>query len=182
MAETFHQLGTHATAANNFTLRSNGDGSLSLGKGTAASFTELMKINADGTISVASLASALAAVTQSIYDNTTKIATTAYVDRMPPIRAVAVFDNAGTKLSGSFNVGTVSDNGPGDFTVNFTTALPSGNYAIFGTSGLNTTSLRTMVQPYNLSAPAPGSCRVQFVSADGVLADGVFHHVLFIGG
>ena len=36
-------------------------------------------------------------------------------------------------LTNSFNVSSITDNGIGDFTVNFSTALPSANYAVAGT-------------------------------------------------
>jgi hypothetical protein len=37
-------------------------------------------------------------------------------------------------IRGSFNVTTVADNGTGDYTVNFTTAMSDANYAVVGTS------------------------------------------------
>jgi len=40
-------------------------------------------------------------------------------------------------IRGSFNVTTVADNGTGDYTINFTTAMPDANYSV------NTTSRRS---------------------------------------
>ena len=37
----------------------------------------------------------------------------------------------GTGLD-SFNVGSVTDNGPGDFTITFANAMPNANYAVIG--------------------------------------------------
>lgn len=44
-------------------------------------------------------------------------------------RAWVRFNGTNGAISGSQNVSSVSDNGVGDFTVNFTTAMPSANYA-----------------------------------------------------
>lgn len=52
MAVTYQQLGNDATTNNNFTLRANGDGTLSLCKGTSASPTELVKIDSSGNLIV----------------------------------------------------------------------------------------------------------------------------------
>jgi len=41
------------------------------------------------------------------------------------------FDGTGTpSIRGSFNVSSITDNGTGDYTVNFTTAMPNANYSI----------------------------------------------------
>lgn len=46
------------------------------------------------------------------------------------------FNGTGTvAIRGSFNVSSVTDNGTGTYTVNFTTSMPNANYAISGTRG-----------------------------------------------
>ena len=53
------------------------------------------------------------------------------------IRAWVFFDGTGTvAINNSGNVSSITDNGTGDYTVNFTTALPS-NYGVAGFSGRN---------------------------------------------
>jgi hypothetical protein len=48
------------------------------------------------------------------------------------------FDGTGTpSIRGSFNVSSITDNGTGDYTVNFTTAMPNAN------SSVNVTCQRT---------------------------------------
>jgi hypothetical protein len=43
------------------------------------------------------------------------------------------FDGTGTPaIRASFNVSSITDNGTGDYTVNFTTAMPNANYAVAG--------------------------------------------------
>ena len=49
-------------------------------------------------------------------------------------RAWVNFNGTGTvAIRASFNVSSITDNGTGDYTVNFTTAMPDANYSI-GTS------------------------------------------------
>jgi hypothetical protein len=43
------------------------------------------------------------------------------------------FNGTGTvAIRGSFNVSSITDNGTGDYTVNFTTAMPNTNYVAVG--------------------------------------------------
>ena len=43
------------------------------------------------------------------------------------------FNGVGTvAIRGSYNVSSITDNGTGDYTVNFTTAMPNANYCISG--------------------------------------------------
>jgi hypothetical protein len=45
------------------------------------------------------------------------------------------FDGTGTvAIRGSFNVSSITDNGTGDYTVNFTTAMPDANYSVNATA------------------------------------------------
>jgi hypothetical protein len=55
-------------------------------------------------------------------------------------RAWVNFNGTGTvAIRDSFNVSSITDNGTGDYTVNFTTAMPDVNYAPIGMSGNSTT-------------------------------------------
>ena len=48
-------------------------------------------------------------------------------------RAWVNFNGTGTvAIRASFNVSSITDNGTGDYTVNFTTAMPDANYAMTG--------------------------------------------------
>ncbi len=51
------------------------------------------------------------------------------------------FNGTGTvAIRDSFNVSSITDNGTGDYTVNFTTAFPNANYSFSGNIGyVNTT-------------------------------------------
>jgi len=53
-------------------------------------------------------------------------------------RAWVNFDGTGTvAIRASGNVSSVTDNGTGDYTVNFTTAMPDANYSVVGVSSGN---------------------------------------------
>ena len=54
-------------------------------------------------------------------------------------RAWVNFNGTGTPaIRGSGNVASITDNGTGDYTINFTTALVDVNYSVVGTSAMRT--------------------------------------------
>jgi hypothetical protein len=83
-------------------------------------------------------------------------------------RAWVTFNGTGTvSINASGNVSSITDNGDGDYTVNFTTAMPDANYAIVGTSGYTTNgsaagwlATNRIGSSGNESAPTTTSCRV----------------------
>lgn len=49
------------------------------------------------------------------------------------------FNGAGTvAIRANFNVSSITDNGTGNYTVNFTTAMPDANYSVTGTCNTRT--------------------------------------------
>jgi len=79
-----------------------------------------------------------------------------------PIKAWVSFDGTGTvSIRESFNVSSITDNGTGLYTINFSTALTDTNYALVatceatpGSSGAHSVVLE------DASKPATGSCRI----------------------
>ena len=71
------------------------------------------------------------------------------------------FNGTGTvAIRDSFNVSSITDNGTGDYTINFTTALPNTNYSVSGCAAYDTTYQgRYMFAPY-VSAPTTTALRV----------------------
>ena len=66
-------------------------------------------------------------------------------------RAWVNFNGTGAvAIRASGNVTSITDNGTGDYTINFTTAMPDANYSIAGVSGSNTTA----INGFGLIAPA----------------------------
>jgi hypothetical protein len=66
------------------------------------------------------------------YDNTKALSPGSVGGQL--CRAWVNFDGTGTvAIRASYNVSSITDNGVGDYTVNFTTAMPDANYAVVGT-------------------------------------------------
>jgi len=61
-------------------------------------------------------------------------------------RAWVNFNGTGTvAINASFNVSSITDNGTGNYTINFTTALPDANYSFSGSTQPTSGSDRLMV-------------------------------------
>ena len=79
-------------------------------------------------------------------------------------RAWVNFNGTGTvAIRASGNVSSITDNGTGDYTVNFTTAMPDANYAVMGTAQISSFA-GTGWQGYSVSissaAPTTSAVRV----------------------
>jgi hypothetical protein len=112
------QVGQSVTATNNFTIYqpSSPDGTVRIGVGNSGATTaDVASISSSGNFSFNSGYGSVA---------------TAY-----GCRAWVNFNGTGTvAIRASANVSSITDNGTGDYTVNFTNALPDANYAVLGTS------------------------------------------------
>lgn len=89
-------------------------------------------INGTGTITGAStLATTVASPTLTTPNiNSAQFATVSGTAPIYPCRAWVNFNGTGTvAIRASGNVSSITDNGTGDYTVNFTTAMPDANYA-----------------------------------------------------
>jgi hypothetical protein len=73
-------------------------------------------------------------------------------------------------IRASFNVTSVADNGTGDYTVNFTTAMPDANYMINGTSSLPSGGSDRRVVATNLNT-TPTTSAVRISVGYGSTAD-----------
>ena len=70
---------------------------------------------------------------------------------------------AASMIRASGNVSSITDHGVGDYTVNFTTAMPDGNYAVqLARGGLPATGF--IIQKNDISQPAAGSVRISCVN------------------
>jgi hypothetical protein len=87
-------------------------------------------------------------------------------------RAWVNFNGTGTPaIRASGNVSSITDNGTGDYTVNFTTAMPDANYSFtLGATLVTNGSNGTFIYNPTTSAPAAGSIRIMVISA-GALYD-----------
>lgn len=88
-------------------------------------------------------------------------------------RAWVNFNGTGTvAIRASYNVSSITDNGVGDYTVNFTTALPDANYSIGGSSGGSPgTSNGAVYQADNVTAKTTTAFRIYLITVSGALID-----------
>ncbi len=139
-----YQVGTDGTSTNNFTIYQPDppDGTMRIGVGNADSPTEIAQFTSSG-LNASALTGALPAI-----DGSALTGISSYSDSdalslfnasgSAPVyacRAWVSWDGGATAVStifGSGNVSSVTDNGTGQSTINFTTALPNANYAVVG--------------------------------------------------
>jgi len=77
-------------------------------------------------------------------------------------RAWVNFNGTGTvAIRDSGNVSSITDNGVGDYTVNFTTAMPDGNYSVAGSASSVISQL--IMSPYSAATVIAASARI-FIS------------------
>jgi hypothetical protein len=80
------------------------------------------------------------------------------------------YDGSAQTITGSFNVSSVTYNGTGDYSINFTTAMPNANYAAVGGSQRSATSgdgNLTMQIPTQGTTPSTTVLRVATRTASG---------------
>lgn len=88
-------------------------------------------------------------------------------------RAWVNFNGTGTvAIRASGNVSSITDNGVGDYTVNYTTALPDANGAVLVT-GTNASA-----NNFNTAAPTTTSARIQTFSSAGAAQDQAYISVV----
>jgi hypothetical protein len=84
-------------------------------------------------------------------------------------RAWVNFDGTGTPaIREDGNVSSITDNGTGDYTVNFTTAMPDANYVMVATGTDESSGPLMQVQQ---GTRATGSCAVGAINRNGTRAD-----------
>jgi hypothetical protein len=74
------------------------------------------------------------------------------------------FNGTGTvAIVGSFNVSSITDNGTGDYTINFTTAFANTNYARTGWGNWPNSSAAGLVSGSESDSKTTTSCRIRTV-------------------
>ena len=134
------QVGTDATASNNFTIYqpASPDGTLRIGVGNADSPTEVARFTSSGIVSGVS-----------------KLDTASGSAPSYSARAWVNFDGtvaAASMIRASGNVSSITDNGTGDYTVNFATAMPDADYAAAGVAGNLTTGGNSTVVTHTVNS------------------------------
>jgi hypothetical protein len=86
-------------------------------------------------------------------------------------RAWVNFNGTGTvAIRASGNVSSITDNGTGDYTVNFTTAMPDANYVSFFSGGGSSNSFIISAFDFN-AARTTAACRFVVVDVNGSVGD-----------
>jgi hypothetical protein len=89
-------------------------------------------------------------------------------------RAWVNFNGTGTvAIRNSGNVSSITDNGTGDYTVNFTTAMPDANYSITTGARNEGTNVNTATNINQGATPTTTACRIQHIE-NNVVADLAF--------
>ena len=90
-------------------------------------------------------------------------------------RAWVNFNGTGTvAIRASGNISSITDNGVGNYTVNFTTAMPDANYSSVGMAGAATIALINISQNFNTYAPSTTACRYTATYADNTVFDAAY--------
>lgn len=151
------------------------------GVGTAG---QVLTSNGAGALPTFQAASAGTAATQS--DQETATSTTTYVSpgrqQYHPSAAkawVRYTTITTTSIAASYNVTSLTDNGTGDTTVNFTTAFSSANYGIAGIVGGSSGSYTTRIS--SAAAPTSSTCRIDGLDGGGLGKDMAINCYSFFG-
>ena len=121
-------------------LQSSGGGQITIQEpATASNFTQTLPA-ATGTVAVADGSGNLSVSGNLSFNSGYGSAAIAY-----GCRAWVNFNGTGTvAIRASGNVSSITDNGTGDYTVNFTTAMPDANYSAVGSTGVSSGSVGLM--------------------------------------
>ena len=80
------------------------------------------------------------------------------------------FNGTGTvAIRAQFNVSSITDNGAGDYTVNFTTALADANYTVAGVGNRGSAYIVALNDP--VAVPTSSSLRIQTTSGNFTSTD-----------
>ena len=95
-------------------------------------------------------------------------------------RAWVNFNGTGTvAIRASGNVSSITDNGTGDYTVNFTTAMPDENYAMSGSGEDNDNRGDVTVGRPNGGTKTSTACRIKTLNTDNFAKDYPSVEVMF---
>jgi hypothetical protein len=78
------------------------------------------------------------------------------------------FNGTGTvAIRASYNVSSITDNGTGDYTVNFTNAMPDVNYSAVSGAGNGTGGAIQAGGVYSIAVPTASAIRMQVINGTG---------------
>jgi hypothetical protein len=87
-------------------------------------------------------------------------------------RAWVLFNGTGTvAIRASFNVSSITDNGTGDYTVNFTTSMSDANYSVAATAGKGSGGTDPRIIANGSSNPTTSAVRMIVQATPGSASD-----------
>jgi hypothetical protein len=98
-------------------------------------------------------------------------------------RAWVNFNGTGTvAIRASFNVSSITDNGTGDYTVNFTNAMPDADYAVCTASQSPTASIHNILAGNSnvagtITASNQTASNIRIVGFTSTYSDSAFNHI-----
>lgn len=128
----------------------------------------------DGTLTVTTIADGAVATTQTTEDNSTKLATTAYVDRERIWGAFA--GSGGNTILDDFGVASVAAGATGVYVITWTTAFATANYAVMPSIRAGSAESHHAT----VAAQDTTTCTIN-VYAGGVLSDAFGFSVIAMG-
>jgi hypothetical protein len=97
-------------------------------------------------------------------------------------RAWVNFNGTGTvAIRGSGNVSSITDNGTGNYTINFSTAMADANYSVVGTAGKTSINLISLDTPAGSYTQTISEVRVTTPYVNGTLTDATQVNVAIFG-
>ena len=109
-----------------------------------------------------------------IANNTIPAAKLGTTEQSQLCRAWVNFNGTGTvAIRASYNVSSITDNGVGVYTVNFTNALLDGNYTVKGSCQMNGIMPSLNVDLYSSTTMLAGSCAIR-LSGGSSTTEGVY--------
>lgn len=124
------------------------------------------------------------ATMQTGTDNTQAVTARRVNDADGAAKAWGTFISAGTLQGTSKNISSVTKNGTGDYTVNFTTSFTDANYVVIGVPDNSSTSGVVGVDVFNVAGggtdPTVSACRIAVRNTSGI-CDSTRISVAFFG-
>jgi hypothetical protein len=135
----------------------------------AGGTTERLRITSAGNVGIGTTSPAEQLhITGNLRVGSAVLATPTGSAPMYVCRAWVNFNGTSTvAIRASGNVSSITDNGTGDYTVNFTTAMPDANYSVLTSTSIDTNGPRTSV-PFSLTT---SSVKVATHNSAGALTD-----------
>jgi len=109
--------------------------------------------------------------TASLADNAVTYAKIGTTEQGQLCKAWVNFNGTGTvAIRASYNVSSITDNGTGDYTVNFTTAMVDVNYSVQALAGFRN-YISAIIRLYDSPSPATTSVRMTCSEGTGANTD-----------